>query len=104
MNDLSNVDNAALLDLSFRSQVKLDSGGVDVAKISDVVLAIQDDNYELWIHQFLVVRNLVMIWLTFSNFENSSVSLEGELYIFKLLSIGGLEFQSQGFLWDLVSS
>ena len=45
-----------------------------------------------------------MIWLTFSNFENSSVSLEGELYIFKLLSIGGLEFQSQGFLRDLVSS
>ena len=47
MNDLSNIDNTALLDLSFRSQVKLDSRGVDVAEISDVVLAIQDDNYEL---------------------------------------------------------
>ena len=61
MNDFSNVDNAALLDLSFRSQVKLDSGGVDISEISDVVLAIQDNNYELGIHQFLVVRNLVMV-------------------------------------------
>ena len=91
MNDFSNVDNAALLDLSFRSQVKLDSGGVDISEISDVVLAIQDNNYELGIHQFLVVRNLVMVWLTFSNFENSSISLEGELYIFKLLGISCLE-------------
>ena len=104
MNNLSNVDDAALLDLSFRSQVKLDSGCVDVAEISDVVLAIQDDNDELGIHQLFVVRNLVMVWLTFSNFENSSVSLEGELYIFKLLGIGSLELQSQGFLRDLVSS
>ena len=91
MNDFSNVDNAALLDLSFRSQVKLDSGGVDISEISDVVLAIQDNNYELGIHQFLVVRNLEMVWLTFSNFENSSISLEGELYIFKLLGISCLE-------------
>lgn len=61
MNYLSNVDNATLLDLSLRSQVKLDSRGVDVAEISNIVLAIQDDYDELGIHQLLVVRNLVMV-------------------------------------------
>ena len=45
-----------------------------------------------------------MVRLTFSDFEDSSVSLEGELYIFELLSVGSLKLQSQGFLRDLVSS
>ncbi len=61
VEDFAHVNDGPFLDLGFRSQVKLDAGSVDVAQVSDVVLAIEDDNDELGVHQLLVVGDLVMV-------------------------------------------
>jgi hypothetical protein len=61
VDDFAHVNYRPFLDLGLRSQVKLDAGIVDVAQVSDVVLAIEDDNDELGVHQLLVVGDLVMV-------------------------------------------
>ena len=76
---------------------------MDVSQISNVVLTVDNDNQELRVHQLFIIWDLVVILLTLSNFEHSSVAHEGELDVFELLSICADEFQVQSFVWDRVT-
>ena len=49
---------------------------MDVPQISDVILSVNHDNQELRVHQLLIIRDLVVILLTFANFEYGSVPHE----------------------------
>ena len=87
VNNLSYINNRAFLDLRFISQIKLHSGSVNITQISDVVFAVQNNDYKLRIHQLFVIWNLVMIWFTFSYFEDCAISFEVELNVFELVSV-----------------
>jgi hypothetical protein len=82
VDNLSEVDNTPFLNLNFRSFVEFNSGSVNKSKISDVVLTSEGDDHELGLPKFLIVWNLIMIGLTFSNLENSSITLENDFNVF----------------------
>jgi len=64
---------------------------VNNTQITNVVLAILADNHELGFPKFLVVRNLIMVSFTFTNLEDTMVTLERDLEILKLLSVNALK-------------
>ena len=93
VDDLADVNDRSLLKLRLSLDVKLDSCGVHVSQVPDVVLSINYNNKKLRVHQLLVVWNLVVILLTLTDFEHGSVSLEGEFDVLKLLSVSTDELQ-----------
>lgn len=104
VNDLSEIDDTSFLNLNFRSFVKLHSGSMDETEISDVVLSTNIDDHELSFPKLLVVWNLVVVGLTFANFENTSVTLESDLDILELLSVDTLKFELESLFRDRIWS
>ena len=99
----ANINDWPFLKLSFSFDIELNSRGMDVPQISDVILSVNHDNQELRVHQLLIIRDLVVILLTFANFEYGSVPHEWEFNVFEFLSVCADEFQVQGFVWDRVT-
>ena len=60
---------------------------MDESKISDIVLTSNVDDHELSLPKLFVIWDLVVVGLSFTNLENSSVSLEVDLYILEFLSV-----------------
>lgn len=100
VDNLSKIDDAAFLDLNFRSFVQLYSRGMDESKISDVILTVNVDDHELSLPKLFVVGDLVVVGLTLSNFENGSVSLEVDFDVLELLSIDRFELELESLLRD----
>ena len=76
VDNISEVNDALVVDLNLHFHVHLDTGSVHGAEITDIVLAILADNHELRVPQFLVVRDLVVIGLAFSDLENALASID----------------------------
>lgn len=100
VDNLTKIDDAAFLDLNFRSFVKLHSRGMDESKISDVILTVNVDDHELSLPKLFVVGDLVVVGLTLSNFENGSVSLEVDFNVLELLGIHRFELELESLLRD----
>jgi len=76
MNNFAKINQSVLLDLNLSVHVNLDTRGVDNTEITDEVFAVLADNHELRLPQLLVVRDLVVVGLTFSNFEDTLSSID----------------------------
>ena len=73
---------------------------MDESKISDVVLTSKRDDHELSLPELLVVWNLIMIGFTFTNFENSSVTLENDFNVLQLLGVNTLKLEHELLVWN----
>lgn len=67
-------------------------------EITDVVLTVLVNDHELGFPKFLVVRDLVMVLFTFSDLEDSTVSIKFDLDVLKLGGINTLELEFEGLL------
>ena len=92
MHNLAQVDKSILLDLDGRVHVNLYARGVHNTQVTHEVLAILADNHELGLPQLLVVRDLVVVGLTFTHLEDALSAINGDLELLKLLSVDGLKF------------
>jgi hypothetical protein len=79
MDDLAKVNDAALLKLDLATLVELDTGGVDEAEVTDVVLTTDVDDHELGFPELFVVRDLVMVLLALTDLVNGAITLELDL-------------------------
>lgn len=100
MDNFANIYDRALLDLSLWFDIKLNSSSMNISQVSHVILSINYNDQELGIHKFLVVWDLIMVWLAFSNFEHCSVAGESEFNVLKLFSVSANELHSQRLIWD----
>lgn len=75
MNDFTKINQSVLLDLNLSVHVNLNTRGVDNTEITDEVFAVFADNHELRLPQLLVVGDLVVVGLTFTNFEDTLGSI-----------------------------
>ena len=104
VNNFSEVDQHILLNLNFRRFIDLYSRSVNNTKITDEISTILAHNHELGLPKFFVIWNLVVISITFSNFENSKVSIKRNLKILDFFGINSLEVQmkfvSCGLVWN----
>ena len=73
---------------------------MDESKISDVVLTSKRDDHELSLPKLLVVWNLIMVGFTFTNLENSSVTLENDFNVLQLLGINTLKLEHELLVWN----
>ena len=64
---------------------------MDDTQVSDVVFAILANDHELRFPEFLVVRDLVVVGLTFTDLEDTLRAIDGDLKILELFGIDGLE-------------
>jgi hypothetical protein len=103
VHNLSKVDDTALLNLHFTPLIQLNSGSVNKAQVSDKVLSVDCHDHKLGFPKLFVVWNLVVIGLTFSDLEASSVSFKSNLYILELLCVNTfklhLEFLFRELIW-----
>ena len=95
MDHLAQVDEGVLLDLNLGVHVNLYSGGVNDAKIADEVLAALADDHELGFPELLVVGDLVVVSLTFTDLVDTLGAVDGDLQVLELLSINSLKFHVQ---------
>jgi len=87
VNNLSNVDDSALLNLNICVQPKLESCIVNVAQIPEVVIAIHDDNHELRIQQFFIVGKLEVIPLPLSNFKDGVITRTHDILVLQFFRV-----------------
>jgi hypothetical protein len=66
---------------------------VDHAQITDEVFSVLADNHELGLPQFLVVGDLVVVGLTFTNFEDAEIAIKTDRQVFYLLCVYRLKVQ-----------
>lgn len=103
VHNFAQVDHGSFLNLYLACSVKLQTGGVDEAHISDVVFAINAHDHELRLPKFLVVWNMVVTGFTLSQFEKSSISMELHVQAFQLLGISLIEAKHQSLVWDFLA-
>lgn len=95
VNNLTQIDKSILLDLDGRVHVNLYAGGVHDTQVAHEVLAVLADNHELRLPQLLVVGDLVVVGLTFTDLEDTLSTIDGNLELFELLSVHRLEFHME---------
>lgn len=61
------------------------------AEISDEILSVFLDNHKLAFPELLVVGDLVVVGLTFSNLEDTLRAVDGDTKVLKLFSVNGFE-------------
>lgn len=91
VNDFSKINQHVLLDLNFSAFVNLYSRSMNNTQITDEVFSILSNNHKLWFPEFFVIWDLVVISITFSNFENSKVSIKSNCKIFYFFSVDSLK-------------
>jgi len=101
VDDLTQVDQGILLDLDVGILVNLYTRGVHNTEITDVVLAIFADNHELRLPELLVVGDLVVVGLAFTDLENTLSTVDGDLEILQLFCVDSLECHGQSLLCGL---
>jgi len=87
MNDLTKINEHVLLELNLGAFVDFNATSVNNTHITDKVTPVLADNHELTLPKFLVVRNLVVVGLSLTDLEASSVSFKGEAEVLKLLGV-----------------
>lgn len=101
VDDLAEVNQAAFVDLDFALGVELQPGGMNEAKISDEVLAVDRADHELRLPELLVVGDVVVARFAFTDLENGPVAVEENLDVLELLSVDLLELEDQPLRWNL---
>ena len=61
------------------------------AEISDEILSVFLDNHELAFPELLVVGDLVVVGLTFTDLEDTLRAVDGDTKVLKLFSVNGFE-------------
>jgi len=103
VNNLTEINEHVLLELDFGIFVDLNTTGVYDTHIADKVSSIFADNHELTFPELFVVRDLVVVGFTFSDLEDTLVTLKGELEVLELLSVNGFESHVELVLGGFVS-
>lgn len=91
VNDFAEIYKHVLLDLNFRRLIDLDSRGVNDSKITNEVPSILANNHELRFPKLFVVRNLIVVSVSLSDFKNSEIAIEWYLKVLDLFSVNSLE-------------
>ena len=73
---------------------------MDESEISDVILTTDVDDHELSFPKLLVIWDLVVISLTFTDFEDGSITLKVDFNILELFGIDRLKLEFKFLLWD----
>lgn len=76
VHNFTKIDKHVLLQLNFSCFIYLHSRSVNNTHVSDEVLTIFADNHKLTFPKLLVIRNLIVVCLTLSNFEHSLITFE----------------------------
>ncbi len=87
------IDEHVLLDLNLRALVNLDSRGVDDSEVANVILSVLANDHQLGLPQFLVVRDLVVVGVTLSNFEYAQTAVEGDCEVLNLFRVDSLKVE-----------
>jgi len=95
MDYFTKINERILLDLNAGVHIHLYARGMHNTKITYVVLSILADDHELRFPKLLVVRDLIVIGFTFTNFEDTSGAIDRDLQVLELLGIDSLEFHMQ---------
>jgi hypothetical protein len=104
VHNFTKIDQRVLLNLNFSLLVDLNSRGVHDTQVTDEVLAVLADDHELAFPQLLVVRDLVVVGLTFADLENALGAINGNSEVLEFLSVNSLESHmklvSSGLVWQ----
>jgi hypothetical protein len=95
VNNLTEVDESVLLDLHLGDLVDLNTRSMDNTQVTDVVLAVLANDHQLGFPELLVVRDLVLVGLAFTNFVKTVIAIKSDAKILDLLSVDGFELQVQ---------
>jgi len=95
MNNLAQVNESVLLNLNLSDLVDLDAGSVDNTQVTNIVFAILADNHELGFPKFFVIRNLILVGLTFTNLVKTGVTINSDAQILDFFSIDSFKIQVQ---------
>ena len=76
---------------------------MDYTKISDVIFAILAYNHKLGFPEFLVVRNLIVVGFTLTNFEHSLSAIDRNFEILEFFSVDAFKSHMKlvgcGLIW-----
>jgi hypothetical protein len=104
VDNFTKVNKHVLLNLNFSVLVNLDSGCVNNAQISNIILSVLANNHELRLPKLLVVWNLIVIGVTFSDFKDTRVTVEVNAKSFDFFSVDSLKlevkFVGSSFVWN----
>jgi len=95
VNNLTEVDESVLLDLHLGDLVDLNTRSVDNTQVTDEVLAVLANDHQLGFPELLVVRDLVLVGLAFTNFVKTVIAIKSDAKILDLFSVDGFELQVQ---------
>ena len=91
VDNFTQINKCILLNLDRAVDVNFYSWGMDNTHITDIVLAILAHNHELRFPELFVIRNNVVVWLTFTNFVYSLGTVDRYLKVLKFFSVNCLE-------------
>jgi hypothetical protein len=91
VDNLTKVDEHILLNLNFSVLVDLYSGSVNDTQITHKVLSVLAHNHELRFPEFLVVGDLVVIGVTFTDLEDTRAAIKSDAETLDLFGVNSLE-------------
>ena len=101
--DLTQVDEGVILDLNRSIHIHLYARGVNNTEISNIIFSILADNHKLGFPKFLVVRNLIVVGFTLTNFEHSLSAIDRNFEILEFFSVDAFKSHMKlvgcGLIW-----
>jgi len=66
---------------------------VNNTQVTDKISTILADDHKLGFPEFFVVGDLVMVGVTFTDLENTGITVESDVQAFNFLCVDGLELE-----------
>lgn len=92
VDNLTEINKSILLDLNLSVHVDLYTGGVHNTEITNEVLTILANDHQLRLPELLIIGDLVVVSLAFSNLEDTLSAIERDLEALKLFGVNSLKF------------
>ena len=80
------------MDLNLCVHIDLYTGGVHNTEITNEVFAILANDHQLGLPEFLIIGDLVVVSLAFSNLEDTLSAIDRDLEVFKLFGVNSFKF------------
>lgn len=91
---LSKINNRPLLNLYFTLSIQLQSCCMDKAHISNVELTTNCNNHKLSFPELLIIRDVVVTSLAFTDFEDGSITFTFDLQALEFFGIGLVKLEN----------
>ncbi len=95
VDNFTKINKSILLNLNLSVHIDLYTGGVHNTEITNEVFAILANDHQLGLPELLIIGDLVVVSLAFSNLEDTLGAIDRDLEILELFGVNSLKFHME---------